>query len=220
MSVFRPGTLAMCRALPRMICSGDPSSTRCTGIQYTPVLSMATCVHSRLSNHSRKRSSSSRNVPNVHLTTFGGLLRPSRQHATIFFLCTSRPAPTTTTTSMTASFHWLSKRVRRISKTESALRVCSKDAFELHQTVVLIAARVQPPDRGSLGLSKVRDLYALRHLVKVGSVGPVFNLLSPAVGPSGRAAPPVGEGGGALQPSCNLRQPPHPFRMRGRERAG
>src|SRR5437867_7014795 len=199
MSVFRPGTLAMCRALPRMICSGDPSSTRCTGIQYTPVLSMATCVHSRLSNHSRKRSSSSRNVPNVHLTTFGGLLRPSRQHATIFFLCTSRPAPTTTTTSMTASFDRLSKARTPHLKN----RICSACLFERRFRTSPNGGTYSgagPASRSRLsGLSKVRDLYALRHLVKVGSVGPVFNLLSPAVGPSGRAAPPEGEGCGEGQ---------------------
>src|SRR6266540_5519389 len=89
---------------------------------------MATCVHSRLISQVRSRSSSSRNVPNAQVTTVGGLLRPSRQHATILFLCTSRPAPTTTTTSMTPSFHEVSKTRTPPFK----LRICSTCLFGRH----------------------------------------------------------------------------------------
>src|ERR1700745_639675 len=152
----------MWRGFPRMIYSA-PSSTSYTGIQYTPVLSIATCVHSRLINQSRMRSISSRNVPNVHVTTVGGLLRPSIQHATIFVLCTSRPAPTTTTTSMTPSFHEVSKNAYAAIRTQNLLCVLVRNTSERHQTVVPMPARDQPPPRGSLASVKVSTSSRLRH---------------------------------------------------------
>ena len=50
MSVLRPGTFRMCAALART--NVRVSSSTCqTGFQYTPVASIATCVHACAVSH-------------------------------------------------------------------------------------------------------------------------------------------------------------------------
>ena len=69
------------------------SNTFHTGIQYTPVDSMATRRTSCCFSQSRSRSSSSVNVPNVsRVSSTSPSLRASRMHAHTVFLCTSSAA--------------------------------------------------------------------------------------------------------------------------------
>src|SRR5215471_3916794 len=90
-SLLRPGTFFTCVAFARM--SAKRPSRMCqTGFQYTPVASIATCVHPALSSHS-----ASANNPCVVVgkrrtsrSTFRLLIR--RRQATTSALCTSRPA--------------------------------------------------------------------------------------------------------------------------------
>src|SRR5262245_34422918 len=90
-SLLRPGTFFTCAAFAR-ISANRPSRMCQTGFQYTPVASIATCVHPALSSHS-----ASANNPCVVVgkrrtsrSTLRLLIR--RRQATTSTLCTSRPA--------------------------------------------------------------------------------------------------------------------------------
>src|SRR5215831_18747937 len=90
-SLLRPGTFFTCAAFAR-ISAKCPSRMCQTGFQYTPVASIATCVHPALSSHS-----ASANNPCVVVgkrrtsrSTLRLLIR--RRQATTSTLCTSRPA--------------------------------------------------------------------------------------------------------------------------------
>ncbi len=90
-SLLRPGTFFTCAAFAR-ISAKRSSRTYQIGFQYTPVASIATCVHP-----ARSSQSASSNNPRVVVgkrrtsrSTF--LLLISRRQATTSALCTSRPA--------------------------------------------------------------------------------------------------------------------------------
>src|SRR5256886_7217195 len=83
-SVLRPGTFRTCCALATTI-SKAPSRRAYTGFQYTPVLSIATCVQPSESNHSRKRNSS-RVVWCQRFVSASGLAHRAKP-------ATSRPSP-------------------------------------------------------------------------------------------------------------------------------
>ena len=71
-----------------------------TGRQYTPVLSIATCVHPSWVSQSSSRSKSSVIVEKVRTSFFPGF---SKQ-ATNILACTSMPQQHTYNTSMSLSF--------------------------------------------------------------------------------------------------------------------
>ena len=195
MSVFRPGTFAMCRALPSTI-SSDPSSTRYTGIQYTPVLSIATCVHPRSNSQLRIRSNSSRKVPNVRVFTVGGLLRPSTQHATIRFLCTSRPAPTNTTTSMTPSFLRVFERACAAACTRSC-SACLSGIYFRTTTNGGTYSDAGPSLRFGARKPPVRYPTSTRFRTRLASdrLGPPFDLRAPRRSAPGPRPPTLGMAG-------------------------
>src|SRR5258705_11006754 len=92
----------------------SPSRRLNTGFQYTPVLSIATCVHPTLPSQSPNCSNSSVIVAKVRIS-----LRPLvTRHATTVLACTSNPQQHSYTTSIASSF-----RSRRESR--ACQRVCS-----------------------------------------------------------------------------------------------
>src|SRR5215813_3562731 len=112
-SVLRPGTALMWRALTKMTVR-RPSRMLNTGFQYTPVLSIATCVHPALLSQSPNCSSSSVIVAKVRIS-----FRPLvTSHATTVLACTSNPQQLSYTTSIASSFRsWRENRTYQ--------RVCS-----------------------------------------------------------------------------------------------
>ncbi len=90
-SVLRPGTFLMCAAFART--SWNFSSRMCqTGFQYTPVASIATCVHASVSSHADNSSRPVVVVSNVRTSSVSLLSSTMRAHATTVRWCTSRPA--------------------------------------------------------------------------------------------------------------------------------
>src|SRR5262245_33322979 len=105
-SVLRPGTALMWRALTK-ITVRRLSRILNTGFQYTPVLSIATCVHPTLLSQSPSCNSSSVIVAKVRIS-----LRPFvTRHATTVLACTSSPQQHSYTTSIASSFRsWRENR--------------------------------------------------------------------------------------------------------------
>src|SRR5262245_4215625 len=85
-SVLRPGTAFIWRALTRMT-TNKPSSRLKTGRQYTPVLSIATCVQPWAPSQSASTNKSSVMVAKVRVCFCPPLIR----QATTVFACTSKP---------------------------------------------------------------------------------------------------------------------------------
>src|SRR5262245_6238392 len=103
----------MWRALTRMIVN-RLSRILNTGFQYTPVLSIATCVHPTQLSQSPSCSNSSVIVAKVRISLRPLLIR----HATTILACTSKPQQHSYTTSIASSFRpWRESRVCQ--------RVCS-----------------------------------------------------------------------------------------------
>src|SRR5712691_6524967 len=91
-SVLRPGIAFMCWALTRMT-SKVASKMLKTGLQYTPVLSMATWLTSCSLNQSESASKPTVVVAKVRTSRLTFPRSPVfRMQATTVFLCTSRPA--------------------------------------------------------------------------------------------------------------------------------
>jgi len=90
-SLLRPGTFFTCAAFARTR-ENRPSRMCQTGFQYTPVASIATCVHPPRSSHSAssKRPCVVVGKRPTSRSTFRLLTR--RRQATTSTLCTSRPA--------------------------------------------------------------------------------------------------------------------------------
>ena len=82
----------MCAALATI--SSNPPSLRIfhTGVQYTPVASIATCVHRHSVNHASRANKPSVVVAKVRQSRLTLRLLISRTQATTVALCTSRPA--------------------------------------------------------------------------------------------------------------------------------
>src|SRR6516165_4834112 len=90
-SLLRPGTFFTCAAFAR-ISANRPSRMCQTGFQYTPVASIATCLHPALSNHSASANNPCVVVGKRRTSRSTLRLLISRRQATTSTLCTSRPA--------------------------------------------------------------------------------------------------------------------------------
>src|SRR5713226_2550507 len=91
-SVLRPGMAFMCWALTRMTSKVDSKMLK-TGLQYTPVLSMATWLTSCSLNQSESASKPAVVAAKVRTSRLTLPLSPVlSMQATTVFLCTSRPA--------------------------------------------------------------------------------------------------------------------------------
>src|SRR5262245_42093406 len=90
-SLLRPGTFFTCAAFAR-ISANRPSRMCQTGFQYTPVASIATCVHPALSNHSASANNPCVVVGKRRTSRSALRLLIRRRQATTSTLCTSRPA--------------------------------------------------------------------------------------------------------------------------------
>src|SRR5215472_3411479 len=90
-SLLRPGTFFTCAAFAR-ISANRPSRMCQTGFQYTPVASIATCLHPELSNHSASANNPCVVVGKRRTSRSTLRLLISRRQATTSTLCTSRPA--------------------------------------------------------------------------------------------------------------------------------
>src|SRR5262245_36373693 len=103
LSVLRPGTCLTWAAFTRKMVT-VPSKRLYTGRQYSPVLSMATCVLPTAANQSDKANRSRVSVPNSLTSMIPSACCPvgsgvMRQAITVF-LWTSNPAQCVNTTSM------------------------------------------------------------------------------------------------------------------------
>src|SRR5262245_42636863 len=90
-SLLRPGTFFTCAAFAR-INANRPSRMCQTGFQYTPVASIATCVHPALSSHSASANNPCVVVGKRRTSRSTLRLLMRRRQATTSTLCTSRPA--------------------------------------------------------------------------------------------------------------------------------
>src|SRR5581483_6811721 len=101
----RPGTALLCCALTNSSANW-PSSTFHTGCQYTPVLSIATCVTPCSASQSANASGSAVVVGKVRICLVGSpgpALPGVSTHATTVCLWTSRPQPRSYSTSIADS---------------------------------------------------------------------------------------------------------------------
>ena len=97
-SVFLPGTALTSRALNRITFSAASRMLK-TGSQYTPVLSIATCVQPSARSQSESVNKSSVMVEKVRVCVLPCLIR----QATTVLACTSRPQQQGCTISMVSS---------------------------------------------------------------------------------------------------------------------
>jgi hypothetical protein len=88
---LRPGTWRRCVAFTNTN-SKSVARTCHTGFQYTPVDSIATCVHADAVSQSAKASKPFVGVANVCTWVSAGPAAANRTHATTVSLCTSSPA--------------------------------------------------------------------------------------------------------------------------------
>ena len=100
MSLLRPGMFRMCIALANTS-SNRPSKTCQTGFQYTPLDSIATCVHPCCSSQSASRNNSWVVVPKRSSVRWTRGPSACRAQATTLAGCTSNPAHRAYMTSIT-----------------------------------------------------------------------------------------------------------------------
>jgi len=91
-AVLRPGTCLMCAALATISVKSPSLRIFHTGVQYTPVASIATCVTRLAVSHASSANKPSVVVAKVRHSRVGLRAVISRTQATTVSLCTSSPA--------------------------------------------------------------------------------------------------------------------------------